>query len=209
MPDNVVEEARDSSFCLEACYSTQLLPPKKVYPSLWHHTEMKHFGRQHLTLRSHNRFFFLVAFQATLQSQTLSAVDKKTNKSAFPSTGTLLALGKQDLPPAEIQTGSHSSPPEPEFSCATLFFQMLLRFAPGLLVGIYPNIFALGKGGEKHAVPWHLLLASGWRWELCFGPRWWSDARGLFSGGACRKCRPLEWALKADSISERAMMFPD
>lgn len=66
---------------------------------------MKHFERQHLTLmRSHNKLF-PPAFEVTLQSQTLSAVDKKTNKSAFPSTGTPLALGKQDLPPAEILTG--------------------------------------------------------------------------------------------------------
>jgi len=131
-------------------------------------------------MRSRNRLS-LLAFKATLQSQTLSAVDKKTNKSAPPSTGTLLALGKQDRPPAETLAGLRGaaethlgqSPP-----ALLLYLRRLLRFSPGLLVWMYPDISALGKGDEERAVPWHFLLVSGWRWRLCPGPRQWRDAAG-------------------------------
>lgn len=63
------------------------------------------------------------------------------------------------------------------------------------------------KGGEAR---WALALAAG-VWLEARALLWSSvvrDARELFSGGARSKCRPLEWTLKADSISERAMMLP-
>lgn len=86
---------------------------KKVCPSSWHLTEMKRFEWQQLTLIRSHHGLFLLAFKVTLPRQT---ADKKTNKSAFPSPGMLVAReSKTSFQLREVLTGT-SSPPEQKSS---------------------------------------------------------------------------------------------